>query len=77
MQQAVEALDTATTLASNSNPSTVGQSVTFTARVTTDGTAVTTGSVQFRDGVTDLGAPVALAADGTATSSSRTPRGWR
>ena len=46
------------------NPSTVGQSVSFTATVavTAPGAGVATGSVQFRDGVTNLGAPVALTA---------------
>ena len=49
---------TSTAVVSSLNPSLVGQSVTFTATVT--GTTPT-GTVQFRDGVANLGSPVALA----------------
>jgi subtilisin-like proprotein convertase family protein len=58
---------TTTTLTSASNPSTVGQPVTFTATVTAAGTPATAGSVQFADGATALGGPVPVASDGTAT----------
>ena len=47
------------------NPSTVGQLVSFTATVTS-GSGTPSGTVQFRDGVTNLGAPIALVA-GQAT----------
>lgn len=57
------ATPTTTTLVSSVNPSTVGQSVTFTATVSGNSP---TGTVQFRDGGVDLGAPVALSA-GVAT----------
>ena len=43
---------TTTTLASSLNPSTAGQSVTFTAMVTVQGGAVPTGIVHFLDGET-------------------------
>src|SRR5271163_2923984 len=48
---------TSTTVSSSANPSTSGQSVTFTATVTgpSGSTAVPTGSVSFLDGTTTLG----------------------
>jgi hypothetical protein len=46
--------DSSTALASNLNPSTVGNSVTFTATVSS-GSIVPTGTVQFFDGATSLG----------------------
>ena len=62
----VTAAATSTVIASSSNPSAVGQSVTFTATVTSRG-GTPSGSVQFRiDGV-NVGAPVALNGNGTAT----------
>ena len=60
---------TATTVDSSQNPSTVGQSVTFTATVTPlAGSGTPTGTVTFRDGIVDL-ATVALAG-GSATFST-------
>ena len=52
-----------TSVASSLNPSTVGQSVTFTATVTGNSP---TGSVQFKNGVVNLGGPVALNGSGVA-----------
>jgi len=46
---------TSTSLASSLNPSNVGQSVTFTATVTPNGSGTPTGSVTFRDGGSTLG----------------------
>ena len=57
------AAPTTTALASSLNPSTFGQSVTFTATVTGSSP---TGTVQFKDGASNLGAPVALSG-GVAT----------
>ena len=59
------------------NPSVAGQSVSFTATVTS-GSGTPTGTVQFRDGVTNLGAPVTLTAGQatfttTASASAHTP----
>jgi Bacterial Ig-like domain (group 3)/IPTL-CTERM motif len=54
---------TSTALASSRNPSTVGQSITFTATVTG---STPTGTVQFKDGAANLGSPVALSG-GVAT----------
>ncbi|MEQ1646587.1 MAG: DUF4394 domain-containing protein, partial [Pyrinomonadaceae bacterium] len=52
---------TTTTVTSSANPSVVGQSVTFTATVATTPVGGTpTGTVQFFDGASPLGAPVAL-----------------
>jgi hypothetical protein len=66
LTQEVEPAATATALTSSANPSTVGQSVTFTAAVTSDGAPVTAGSVTF---VIDSGAgtTVDVSASGTAT----------
>ena len=58
---------TSTALTATPNPSGFGQSVTFTATVTSGGDPVTSGTVQFADDGTDLGAAVSVAADGTAT----------
>lgn len=46
---------TSTTLSSSANPSTVGQSVTFTATVTSAMAGTPTGTVTFLDGNTSLG----------------------
>ena len=56
LTQTVNPLNTGTTLVSSLNPSTLGQSVTFTATVTpSSGTATPNGSVTFMDGATTLG----------------------
>jgi len=59
---------TTTTLSNSPNPSLTGQSVTFTATVRkqTDSTAVTNGTVTFREGAATLAANVALNASGQA-----------
>jgi hypothetical protein len=57
---------TVTGVSSSVNPSDLGQSVTFTATVTsTAGTP--TGNVQFKDNGTNLGGPVSLNGSGVAT----------
>jgi len=58
-------------VSSSANPSTSGQPVTFTAVVSTSmpSSGTPTGTVQFKDGVTNLGSPVTLS-NGTAASSS-------
>ena len=60
---------TFTTLTSSLNPSLVGQSLTLTAAVkrVSDSTAVTTGTVTFREGGITLAGPVALNGSGLAT----------
>jgi hypothetical protein len=60
---------TSTTLGASPNPSVFGQSVTFTAIVSSQGTGggTPTGTVQFKDGAADLGAPVSLDAAGHAS----------
>jgi hypothetical protein len=60
---ALTSLATTTTLGASVNPSTAGQSVTFTAAVTGNSP---TGTIQFMDGGATLGAPVAMSA-GLAT----------
>jgi Bacterial Ig-like domain (group 3)/Autotransporter beta-domain len=66
--QSVGAKASTTTLASSLNPSAPGQAVTFTATVTG---ASPTGTVQFKDGAANLGAPITLAA-GTASFTTST-----
>jgi Bacterial Ig-like domain (group 3)/Abnormal spindle-like microcephaly-assoc'd, ASPM-SPD-2-Hydin len=53
---------TLATIASSLNPSTVGQSVTFTATITSTTPGTPTGTVTFLDNGNALGAPVALSA---------------
>ncbi len=67
LSQVVQLIDTSTTIASDNNPSDIGESVTFTATVTSGGNPVTTGTVQFSDGATPLGTPVAVNGSGEAT----------
>src|SRR5205823_6874935 len=57
---------TITALLSSVNPSSFGQNVTFTATVTS-GAGTPSGTAQFKDNGTNLGAPVALNAGGVAT----------
>jgi MBG domain/Bacterial Ig-like domain (group 3)/MBG domain (YGX type)/CARDB/Kelch motif len=56
--------NTTTAVQSSLNPSAQGQGVTFTASTVVAGTStvVTCGTIQFRDGATNLGAPVTLSA---------------
>lgn len=63
---------TTTAVTSSVNPSVFGQPVTFTATVSTAGLGTPSGNVQFFDGATPIGAPVALNASGQAqvTTSS-------
>jgi len=58
---------TTTTLASSVNPSTIGQSVTFTATVSG---AAPTGTVQFFDGAASLGSGTVSGGIATLTTSS-------
>src|SRR5207247_2518843 len=58
--------NTTTALLSSVNPSNFGQSVTFTATVTS-GAGTPSGTAQFKDNGANLGAPVALNAGGAAT----------
>ncbi|WP_213804807.1 Ig-like domain repeat protein [Granulicella sp. dw_53] len=65
---------TTVTVTSSLNPSGVGQAVTFTAHITTTGTAAVTGTVQFFDGPTAISAvlPVDVSASATVTTSALT-----
>ncbi len=58
-----------TAVSSSANPSDFGQSVTFTATVMS-GAGTPTGTVQFKDGAANLGAPVALNGSGVAQFST-------
>ena len=57
---------TTTGVTSSANPSVFGQPVTFTATVSTAGLGTPSGNVQFFDGATPIGAPVALNVSGQA-----------
>ena len=63
---------TTTTVTSSADPSVFGQPVTFTATVSTAGLGTPTGNVQFFDGASPIGGPVALNVSGQAqlTTSS-------
>jgi len=59
---------TTTAVVSSINPSTLGQSVTFTATVS--GVVTLTGTVQFKDGAANLGSAVALSGTTAALTTS-------
>lgn len=69
--QVVNPYSTATTLTSSPNPSTSGQPVLLTAKVTTTGPTTPTGKVKFLNGTTSLGS-VTLDSTGTATLTTTT-----
>jgi large repetitive protein len=60
---------TSTALQTSGSPTAFGDSVTFTATVTSSN-GIPGGSVQFMDGVSTLGSPVSLNASGVATLST-------
>jgi hypothetical protein len=76
LTQTVNRASTSTTLTSSRNPSTFGQSVTFTATVRSiaPGTGTPTGSVVFKDGSTTI-ATVSLSNGTAAFSSTSLSRG--
>ena len=63
----VTSVATTTAATTSGSPSATGGSVTFTATVLAGVNPVTIGTVQFRDGATAIGAPVALSGAGTAS----------
>ena len=63
---------TTTAVAASPSPSTYGQSVTFTATVTTGGNPVTSGTVTFSEGTTVLAGAVPLDGNGHAHFSIST-----
>jgi hypothetical protein len=68
------AVVTTTTLTSSPNPSTAGQSVTFTATVTS-GSGVPVGTVTFKEGTTTLASNVTVDGAGNASFSTSTLAG--
>jgi subtilisin-like proprotein convertase family protein len=72
LTQVVNKIATTTGVSSSLNPSITGQSVTFTATVTSLGSPVTTGTIDFKDGATTLAAGLVPDAAGQAafTTSS-------
>ena len=69
LSQVVTKASTDTSLVSNHNPSNRNQNVTFTATVTHDGNAVTTGTVTFKEGAAVLAGPIALNSSGKVSFS--------
>jgi hypothetical protein len=63
---------TTTAVSSSANPSVFGQPVTFTATVSTAGLGTPSGNVQFFDGATPIGGPVALNGSGQAQVTTST-----
>ena len=63
---------TTTTLQSSENPSKYGDSVTFTATVTTSGTSTPTGKVTFMDGSATIGTGTLVADPGVVNSATAT-----
>ena len=70
--QTVKRYSTSTTLSSNINPSSVGQSVTFTAIVTSSGPTTPVGWVTFKDGTATLGVQRLIGGKANLTLSSLT-----
>ncbi len=70
VSQVVNKASTTTTLVSSLNPSTHGQSVTFTATVKPQFTGTPTGTVTFKDGTTTLGAVTLSAGVAKYTTST-------
>ena len=71
LSQVVNQSSTTTSVTSSANPSTFGQSVTFTATVNWSGAGTPTGSVTFMDGGTTLGtSPLNGSGQATYTTSS-------
>ena len=71
LSQMVQKASTTTTNSSSVNPSTEGQTVIFTAKISSATSGSPTGSVSFLDGVAQIGSAT-LAANGTATFSIST-----
>ena len=77
LSQTVNQASTSTSVVSSLNPSTYGQSITFTATVSSNGNPITSGTgdtVTFKDGANTLGTGT-LNASGTATYSTSTLSG--
>jgi len=61
---------TTTVVASSANPSTTGQSVTFTATVSSSSAGTPSGTVSFLDGATSIGSATLSAGKATLTTSA-------
>ena len=70
LNKALAVAPTTTTVSSSANPSVFGQSVTFTATVSTGGAGTPTGTVQFFDGLNPIGGSISLNASGQAQLST-------
>jgi hypothetical protein len=65
-----EAATPIVTLLAAPNPAQAGSTVTLTATVTSSGSPVTTGTVQFLSGTGDIGTPVTVSSSGVAQTST-------
>jgi probable HAF family extracellular repeat protein len=72
LNEAVTGSGSTATLASSLNPATVGRAVTFTAKVTGSSP---TGTVEFINGATSLGAAIALVGGSASLTTSTLPAG--
>jgi uncharacterized protein (DUF2141 family) len=75
LTQTVNSYETTTTLSSNPNPSNFGQTVIFTAHVTTTGSTTPTGTVIFKNGTTNLGKATLNAAGVATFATTKLPVG--
>src|SRR6185503_7389182 len=75
LSQVVNKANTSTTIASSLNPSTFGQSVTFTATVsvTAPGLGTPSGTVTFKNGATAICSAVALSGSSALCTLSSLP----
>ncbi len=65
-------INTSTLLVSSLNPASQGESITFTATVTADGAVTPDGTLQFKDGVSNLGTALTCAGSGSTCSAQFT-----
>jgi hypothetical protein len=70
LQQTVDTRETTTSLSDTPNPSTLGQTVTFTAQVTSKASRIPTGSVTFKNGNKTLGSGTLSKGVATFTTAS-------
>lgn len=78
LTQIINKASTTTSVTTSKNQTVFGEPVTFTATVLANapGAGTPTGWIQFRDGITNLGVPVALDGTGNATSPGITSLSW-
>jgi len=73
IRQVVRKQETTTSLTADVNPSSRGQTVTFTARVTSEGSSIATGKVRFKDDTRALGVVTLSGGIATLAESNLSP----